>query len=248
LATYRYLCPGPRGEVRQRPLEFLELSVEGLPNSLEGLVLTADLQGRELAPPRRLFGEELADTLEVARPEAVGAILAGDFYSNEAADKLGVTGEVGPVWRAFGQRFRWVAGVLGNHDRLAEPAEQNARLLDGQVVELDGLRIAGISGIIGKAGRRGRRGLQAYLDLVDQLLAQRPDLLVLHEAPAQPPDLRGREELSLHLAQGLELLVVCGHCHWSRPWAQLGASVQVLNVDARAVLLRRSSQPCCSST
>ncbi|MEZ0230001.1 MAG: hypothetical protein ACAI25_15360 [Planctomycetota bacterium] len=37
----------------------------------------------------------------------------------------------------------------------------------------------------------------------------------------------------------LELLVVCGHCHWEDPLGRLNDHVQVLNVDARAVLLLR---------
>ncbi len=235
VASHLYLCPGPRGEVRQRALEVAELTVEGLPNQLEGLVLAADLQGRELAAPHRLLGEAVAGSLDLPG-ERWGVLLAGDFYANEAADRMGATGEVAPVWRAFGERFRWVTGVLGNHDLLTG----EALLLDGHVAEMDGLRVGGISGIVGKSGRRGRRSPQAYLELVDELVQQRPDVLVMHEAPALPPDLRGREELGVHLARGQGLLVICGHCYWPRPLAQLSREVQVLNVDSRAILLRRA--------
>lgn len=235
-ATYRYLCPGRGGQVQQRSLEVVGFTVRGLPEALEGLVLTADLQGRELSLPHRLLGEQLAIDLPLPQPKAWGVLLAGDFYADEAANRMGATGDVGPVWQAFGERFRWATGVLGNHDLMRSVS---AHLLDGQLVELDGLRVAGVSGIIGKTGRRGRRSPDAYMELLERLIAQRPDVLVIHESPAQPPDLRGREELSEFLSGAEGLLVVCGHCHWPRPLAHLGPGVQVLNVDARVVLLRR---------
>ena len=45
-----------------------------------------------------------------------------------------------------------------------------------------------------------------------------------------------RESLR-HWPEAQRLLVVCGHCHWHEPLVELRGGVQVLNVDARAVVL-----------
>ncbi len=165
---------GPGGITRERYLDRHEVLVDTLPLGLHALVATGDLQSRELAAGNRLLGEAVAEQLRREMdPERLGVLLAGDFYANEGSDKMGSSGEVGEVWRAFAKEFRWTAGVLGNHDRLKEPVEGTS-LLDGQVVELDGLRIAGIGGIVGKAGRLLRRDLKSYLETLDQVLAQEP--------------------------------------------------------------------------
>lgn len=219
----------------------------GLPPALGGLLCTADLQGRDL-PTARLFGEVLADTLadQIAAAE-FGVLLAGDFYASEGADKMGATGDVRSVWRQFAQSFRWVVGVAGNHDLFGTVAEQaafareeNIYLLDGDFVELDGMRFAGLSGVVGKQGRRWRRSPEVYLQEVRILLAQKPDILILHESPAGlDPDQRGHAELAACLAQvSKELVVLCGHCHWPRPLSRAGETVQILNVDSRALLLQ----------
>jgi len=175
-----------------------------------------------------------------------GVILAGDFFAIETADKMGASGDVRSVWQSFADNYRWVAGVAGNHDTFGTASEQAAfaardriYLLDGDVVELDGLCLAGLSGIIGKHGRRWRRSPDDYFDQVRKLLAQQPDILILHEAPAgQDLDQRGNAGLAACLAQASsELLVVCGHCHWPRPLSRAGAAAQILNVDSRALLL-----------
>jgi Icc-related predicted phosphoesterase len=113
--------------------------VSGLPEPLEGLVLTADLQGRELLPPtnrqrrsgshrpregRRLLGEVAAEQLrrlsergELPAADKLGVVLAGDFWAEPGCIRRGGLGKVGAVWSAFGGAARWVAGVLGNHDQ-----------------------------------------------------------------------------------------------------------------------------------
>jgi hypothetical protein len=152
-----YRCAGPGGITRERQLDRHEVLVDNLPRGVQAIVATADLQGREAAPPHRLLGEAVAEGLRGEyTPSGLGVFLAGDFYANEGADKLGSSGEVGEVWQAFSSDYRWTAGVLGNHDRLKSPVA-GTTLLDGQVVEMDGLRIGGISGIVGKAGRLLRR-------------------------------------------------------------------------------------------
>jgi Icc-related predicted phosphoesterase len=170
-------------------------------------------------------------------PGRLGILLAGDFYANEGADKLGSSGEVREVWRAFA-KCRWTAGVLGNHDRLKEPVE-GTTLLDGHVVELDGLRIAGIGGIVGKAGRLLRRDLKSYLETLDQVLSREPHILVLHESPAgDSPEFRGNPHIGELLGRSAPTLVVCGHCRWPSPLKELTNGTQILNVDSRLCILR----------
>ncbi len=246
-----YLCPAPGGRTQQRVLEVNQMVCPSLPPALSGLLCTADLQGRD-AQSSRLLGEALAEGLAGQISTAgCGVILAGDLYASEAADKLGASGDVRSVWRSFADQYRWVAGVAGNHDTFGTAAEQAAfaredrvHLLDGHVIELDGLRVAGLSGIIGKQGRRWRRSPDDYLAQIRKLLAQSPDILILHEAPAGlDSDQRGNADLAACLAQASrKLLVVCGHCHWPRPLSRAGEVVQILNVDSRAILLQNGLQ------
>lgn len=243
-----YLCPAPGGRTQRRTIEVNRRVCHPLPHVLSGLLCTADLQGRDLNSAR-LLGEALAEGLagQIDTSDC-GVILAGDFFAIETADKMGASGDVRSVWQSFADHYRWVAGVAGNHDTFGTAAEQTvfaakARvyLLDSNLIELDGLRLAGLSGIIGKEGRRWRRSPDDYLEQVRKLLALQPDILILHEAPAGlDPDQRGNAGLAACLAQASsELLVVCGHCHWPRPLSRAGEAVQILNVDSRALLLQR---------
>lgn len=65
-------------------------------------------------------------------------------------------------------------------------------------------------------------------------------MLLLHEGPEVPgTNLRGNAVIREAVEPWSRLLVICGHCHWDAPLATLARGTQVLNVDARAVLLRR---------
>jgi hypothetical protein len=161
----RYLNARPGGGTFTAELALVRASAAGLPPELDGLLLTGDLQARALDDRRLLLGEALAERYaalaadgRVPPPDRVGVVLAGDLYAAPGADVRGASGCVVPVWEAFACRFRWVAGVLGNHDTLGDPVERQrfamlrrAHLLDGEVVVLDGLRVAGVGGIIGPA-------------------------------------------------------------------------------------------------
>ena len=230
---------GPGGITRQLHLDRHEVVVDALPAGIEALVATGDLQSREVSTANRLLGEAVAEQLrrEMA-PERLGVLLAGDFYTSEGANKLGASGEVSDVWRAFAQDYRWTTGVLGNHDRLKEPVA-GTTLLDGQVVEFDGLRIAGVGGIIGKAGRLLRRDLESYLETLTEALSREPHILVLHESPAgDSPEFRGNPHITELLSRSSPTLVVCGHCRWPSPLKELANGTQILNVDSRLCLPR----------
>ncbi|MCY1079020.1 metallophosphoesterase family protein [Archangium lansingense] len=74
------------------------------------------------------------------------------------------------------------------------------------------------------------------------MLRPSPEVLVLHEGPDEPStERRGSPAIRAELEAREELLVICGHSHWDEPLAELSGGAQVLNVDGRAVLLRRGS-------
>ena len=247
----------------QRPVDMkLQITrgyIDRLPHGLDALLVTADLQGRELPSvngDQRLLGHRLSEELavlndcdEIPDLTSTGAILAGDLYTVPQLDKMGGKGDVRPVWRDFAGRFAWVAGVAGNHDLFSEQAsnpmskdfltETGIHFLDESLVRLNGLRIAGLSGIIGRPTKLWRRSEEEYVTALMRLLALEPDILVVHDGPDVPEQsLRGTESIRTVLESSAHRpLVIRGHAHWDEPLVELSNGIQVLNVDARAVLL-----------
>ena len=233
--------------------------VDELPDELDAIVATADLQGRERfedspggsprllgeALPQRLSGEILpslgCDALKV------GVVLAGDFYTVPALDRRGGSGDVTNVWEAFGREFRWVVGVAGNHDTFGEalhpsrPTFGNCYYLDERSVELDGLSIAGLGGIIGNPRRPHRRTEEAYLESLLNVLEDSTDILAIHDGPSGDRGQRGSPRITQLLNELCPPLVIRGHAHWETPLTRLEGGTQVLNVDCRVVVLTRSS-------
>lgn len=243
-AVLTYRNAGRDGMPHRTDLPLVWGEVDALPGTMAALVVAADLQGREDGPADRLLGLALVEKLlglaqagTLPEPKSVGVILAGDLYGVPGSSKRGGGGDVSEVWRAFAENFRWVAGVLGNHDSLEEALPANARVLDGDVIKRDGLRIAGLSGIIGSPERPHRRKAEAFTEWVELLAAERPDLLVLHQGPDRRPD--PDPSVAQALCRGRDLLVVCGHSPWRNPLLDLAGNNQVLNVDGRVVVLRR---------
>ncbi len=130
----------------------------------------SSINGYLLQVVLRLLGHLVAEELEILAEQGkipplktTGIILAGDFYAK--IDKRGGVGDVREVWQAFSSRFRWVAGVGGNHDSFGKTPEniiefqneQGIHYLDGNTISVDDIRIAGISGIIGKSNKPFRR-------------------------------------------------------------------------------------------
>ena len=242
-------------------LPFFGGQVKWLPDSTEMLILTSDLQGRVVTSESKaseLLGQAVAAYVEEmgqvghCPPAAqTGAILAGDFHCRPELDRRGGSGDVRPVWAAFASRYRWVAGVAGNHDVFgAHPSVPDFQeflrtpgvcFLDTAVSDCGGLRIGGVSGIIGNPRRPFRKEEQAYLESVEMVLEQSPDLLILHDGPDYPGlELQGIRSLRTLLEAHAPLLVVRGHKHWSIPLVELSNGTQVLNVDSRVVLLTQA--------
>lgn len=258
--VFEHFAAASGGGVTSHPVQLYRGKAHGLPESLDALVLAADLQGMAPVPSLggewRLAGEALAEHLaEIAERGVVpplsrtGVVLAGDMFSAPTADRRGASGDVRSVWRAFAARFRWVAGAAGNHDTFGETPEDEAafaaeprtHLLDGRSVLLDGLRIAGVGGTIGDPRKLGRRDEREFLRSMRHVLAERPDMLVMHHGPdAQRGKLRGHEKIRRALDGSGQLLVVCGHVYWPTPLADVRGGAQVLNVDGRVVVLARA--------
>ncbi|MCY3019698.1 MAG: metallophosphoesterase [Planctomycetota bacterium] len=259
---YSNVAGGEARKVVTVRLPFFRATVDSLPQSVEAILVAADLQGRErMAAEPRMLGEVLAEELcamgcrRLLPPaERIGVILAGDLYSYPDLHKRGGSGDVRPVFRAFARVCKWVVGVAGNHDMFGVTApaldiaafqrESGVHLLDGNVAELCGLKIAGVSGVIGNPKKPFRRDERSFSEEVKRLAAQSPDLLVLHDGPDVPaqglmgwPSIRAALESVAMPAP----LVVRGHAHWDAPLATLAHDIQVLNVDSRVVVLQRAA-------
>jgi Icc protein len=253
---------GGNGRVVRAELGVWLAEAEGLPAALGWLLACSDLQGVELEPgrsrrPPELLGLVLADQLrplcrrrEVPALEELGVVLAGDLYVRLELDRRGGLGDVRDVWQAFGGCTRWVAGVAGNHDLLGPDArgrpcfdgEPGVSLLDGTVVERDGLRVGGVGGVVGNPARPNHRSLDDFLHAVDSVLALEPELLVLHQGPPpQAGGTRGIRELRGLLSGRPGLLVIFGHDPWKDALEELPGGTQLCNVHARAIVLARRS-------
>ncbi len=236
-------------------LPFLTARTRHLPKDIDALVLASDLQGVATNWSRGgenvLLGIEVAEELarladDGALPPAsrMGIVLAGDLYSAPGGDKRGATGDVLEVWHAFADVFRWVAGVAGNHDLFGTEKDRhrlirrpNVAVLDGDVRNFDGLSIGGVSYIVGNPNKKGRVEESEFFAALNLVLEAEPDLLVLHEGPDGGPGQRGNSEVQRRLRSSRCEFVVCGHSHWNEPLAEIGDGTQVVNVDARVLVL-----------
>ena len=242
--------------VDRMPVHLGQLS--GLPDDLEAILATADLQGRErfqdgLGGPPRLLGEvlperlarELLPDLNIT-PQRVGVILAGDFYTVPNLDQRGGTGDVTAVWQAFARQFKWVVGVAGNHDLFGgsvTPASRpagNADYLDGETVVRDGLTIGGIGGIVGNPRKPHRKNDEEFTASLEAVLSEAPDILVMHDGPEDAERGQRGSPIIRQVLERLDAtLLIRGHAHWKEPFALLANGTQVLNVDCRVAILHR---------
>lgn len=248
----------PRKRAAPGQLDVLEIEVERLPGDLKALVIASDLQGYDEQAlyqepaERRLMGHAVAQELDTLcelgiLPDAIqtGVMLLGDLWAEPMLDKMGGLGDVEGVWRSFVERFRWVAGVAGNHDLFAGQAAfghvfdrwANTYALDGQVVELDGLTVGGVSGVIGKKGKAWRVPQSEFLGRLERVLRKRPDVVLLHHGPDSDTG-RGSPEIREVIERHSPTLICCGHCYWPDPLATFSQGTQVINADSRVVVLR----------
>ncbi len=258
------VSPGGK-DYRRKDVPVLSATVDDLPEGLDALLITSDLQfiDTDTAPvdERRLFGEvvarelgTMADLGLLPDPSRTGVLLAGDLYAHRALTSRGGIGDVTVVWRAFDDAFAWVAGVAGNHDdfngettRPRNMTSGSPRLLDGDVATFDGLSIGGVCGVIGKKSKPWRRPEPDFVSALIDVLDDAPDLVVLHESP-QPPSRqhRGRGKASItrailsHASSENPPLIVSGHVGWADPFDGVEGGPQFLNVEERVVVLTRA--------
>jgi 3',5'-cyclic-AMP phosphodiesterase len=262
LASIPFLNAGrtPGGYYRDELPVYLA-DVDQFPAGLSAIIATGDLQGRVWPDGNRgtglpLLGERLPDILcETVLPQLelspseVGVLLAGDFYTVPDLSKRGGSGDVRDVWTAFGRRFAWVAGVAGNHDTFGESASRAPifrsplHFLDQSTIVQSGLAIAGISGIVGNPNKPWRKSEEDFEDFILSLADAPPSLLLMHDGPDVPElGYRGSSRIRAALEHLTNTLVVRGHTDWRTPLGTLSHGLQVLNVEARVVILKASSQ------
>lgn len=257
--TLSYLQVNSMREITSAVLPLFKVYVDGLPHELDGIVATADLQGR--TQHGELLGEAVAKELELLSEldeipdmNKMGVALCGDFYARETLDKRGGSGDVSGVWRSFLSRFRWVAGVAGNHDLFSPMPDQKAHdtfvntqgihFLDSSWIDLDSLRIAGICGIIGNPRKPFRITEKDYSTVMQAILSQKPGLLLLHEGPDVPDqNCPGHPLIRKELDNArYPLFVMSGHVQWQRLMIELSEQVTILNVHERVVILLRNEE------
>jgi 3',5'-cyclic-AMP phosphodiesterase len=267
--AYLYAAKGG-GAVAKGLLAVTVCPTDGLPDELNGVILTADLQGRELLPPTknnptapsralregdRLLGQVVAARLtelsaqgRLPAGDRLGVILAGDLWAIPGCTRRGGRGDVRPVWEAFRSGRRWVAGVRGNHDVFVPrptDAADGLHVLNGTTVQLDGLTIGGVGGVICHSGKPESLRAEKFLDKLREATAGGVDMLVTHAGPdGATPDLRGSAEIRAAVAGLAGRLMVFGHCHWHAPVEQMPGGPLLLNVDSRvSVLVRKEWRP-----
>jgi Icc-related predicted phosphoesterase len=247
----RYLNAARRGGTETMRLPILRGIVHGLPEEIDAILATSDLQGIVPDPRTRastLLGVAVASVLEdlgfegvIPRAMRTGVLLAGDLYSVPDANRRGGYGDVADVWSAFAGRFAWVAGVAGNHDDVTSvPQGADVHVLDTEQVTLAGTRVAGVGLISGDPARRGRRDEEEQLARIELVAEKCPEILILHEGPQGNDEKQpGHDGIRAIVERFRVGLTVCGHVHWDTALASRG-DVQILNVDARVVVLVRT--------
>ena len=250
--NYKTLEPG--GKVANAELPVLVGEITDLPENLDGIVVTSDLQGIVAKGNEEfLLGEVVAEIIPILieielgiKPRKVGVALGGDLFAS--LTKRGGLGDVRTVWNKFKSSFKWVVGISGNHDAFGDTISfeefrkaEEIYYLDKEFKEIDGIDIAGISGIIGKPDRVNRRSEEEYLAILKKLLSKNPNIILLHQTPNNYIEkIDGDEKITNIIEKSNQTLVFCGHNHWDRPLLEFSNKTQVLNVDSRVVILKNA--------
>jgi predicted phosphodiesterase len=233
----QYLNASRRGRAEVARLPFHRGRAE-LPRAWDALVVASDLQGIATpcwGEPAALLGVSVAREIDAMDLGRVVILLAGDLFSVPEANKRGGFGDVSSVWSAFAE-VGTVIGVAGNHDDVRDV--KDGTLLDGDVLELDGVRIGGVGLVAGNDEKLGRRNEDEQLE---RLYAALPsDVLVMHEGPHVDDDHEGSPAIADMLGDARVALVVSGHCAWSSPLARIGVATQALNAHEHVYVFRKA--------
>lgn len=226
--------------------------IKGLPENINGIVVTSDLQGVVIQNDENiLLGEILADNLklifEIYFPKIninrTIAFLCGDLYADLI--KRGQSGSPTKVWEKFASVFGQTIGITGNHDKFNNIEDlykiKNAKLLVNEIFEIEGLKIAGLSGIIGRPDKNFRLQETNYLKSLSNLLSKKPNILLTHLSPQiSDENLQGDENITKILENGNTTTLFCGHSHWEYNKAfDMKNETQILNADKKVFILTK---------
>ncbi len=238
-----YQSSGPRGNIRRCVLPFYKAWVDRLPEAVSAMLVTSDLQGREIGKGNRLLGEQVSEELSLLRdlgeiPSIDLVMLAGDLYDYPDCRKLGGTGDVTPVYNAFAENFASVIAVHGNHDQVEQQnLADNITILDGASIKFHSLTIGGVSGIVGRLDRNQRKQESEFKKALQQVTTEQHDILLLHQGPDDPVGEQMGEPFIREIFERRgSALVFFGHCEWATPLVSMGNN-QLLNVDGKVYLL-----------
>jgi Icc-related predicted phosphoesterase len=260
LESYSYLEVGAKQSNNGKPIILnKELPIflgefENENADVNFLIVCSDLQGAiEKDGEYKLIGEELPEflklliELELSEKEnqKIGVLLCGDLFTS--LEKRGSSGDVRDVWIKFKEQFDWVVGVAGNHDRFGDEAEkeefkaiENIHLLHKETLEVDSLKVGGISGIIGRRDKTNRVDEKEYLDTLKVLLNRGLDLVLLHETPDFPElDFIGNAKIREVIEKEGLSTICCGHCYWDKTLVEFENKSLIMNIDSKLVILKK---------
>lgn len=228
--------------------------ISNIPSGIDSIVITADLQGRELYHERNLLiGEvvphQLHDILTFLNIDTNNsiALLAGDFYSRELMDRKGGHGNVVPVWDSFSKYFKYTIGVPGNHDLFQQDAKlyrtflknEKIKFLDKSDINLDGMKIGGLGGIIGNPRKPFRKTQIDYLNYLNKLLSNNLDILIMHDGPDVPDiEVEGISKVREIIEDSNCKLIIRGHKHWDNFFHQNKNGNYIINAHEKIIILK----------
>ena len=240
-------------KIKEVPLPIYLGEINGLKTDLEYLIIASDLQGIvKVQNENKLLGEVLPEYLklffEIELPEVdlqkVGVFLCGDLFAT--LESRGGFGDVKEVWRQFNQYFRFVVGIAGNHDDFgskedfeAFQREEGIYFLHKKIIKVAGIKVGGIGGIIGNPNKPQRVEKEEYLKTLKKILVKQPDFILLHESPNNKiPKLEGHKKIREVIDSSRGNTICSGHCYWEENIIKAENNNQMINVDAKCMILK----------
>ena len=259
--AYKVVAQGGRDEYGNRVLQEENLpiylgSIKGAKtDDIDYLIIASDLQGNVIDNDEpKLLGEVLPAFLKLlfeiefteVNSNKIGVFLCGDLFAR--LDKRGGLGDVKNVWRAFNKHFGFVVGVAGNHDHFGDSQEfenfqQEAGIyyLHNEIKKVANLKVGGISGIIGRPDKPFRNEETRHLTELKKLLLKQPDFILLHEGPNNmTPKLQGNDKIRAIIERSQKNIICCGHNHWEQTLVEKENGTQIINADAKCIILKIS--------
>ncbi len=239
------------GKIEFKELIFYDAIVDNLPESIDAIVCTSDLQGiirNNDNTNEVLLGihivNEIALLLEVygiARVKNTGIILAGDFFVKKGLSGRGGLGFVDEIWYAFSDKFMWVAGVAGNHDNFRDSFPKNKNnifFFENSIENIFGISIGGISGIIANSTKRKYRYSEDYFRFnIEKILNSSVDILLLH----QNIDYRKLMETS-KIEYSNNKIIIFGHKQMEPFFKFDKNNIQIINTHEKVVIIRKNKR------